>query len=61
MSLKPFETLGALPEAFVVLVFGLGAWSFYGFPHLMEVALGCIAIGIIGAFLWKRSREHRAD
>ena len=55
MSLKLFEKLGSLPEAFVALVLGLAVWGFYGFPHVTEAAIGCIALGCIGAWMWKRS------
>ena len=57
MSIKSFTSLGGVPEAFVAVVLGLAVWGFYGFPYLTEVALGCIALGCIGAFIWMRSRR----
>jgi hypothetical protein len=55
MSLKPFYKLDGFPEALLAVVMGVAVWGSYGFPHFTEVALGCIALGCIGAFMWKRS------
>jgi len=54
MSLKPFER-SVFPEVFVAAVLGIAVWGFYGFPHLIEAALGGIALGCIGTAMWKRS------
>jgi hypothetical protein len=61
MSIKRFASLGGLPEAFVAVVLGVAVWGFYGFPHFTAGALGCIALGCIGAWMWKKSQGFGAD
>ncbi|MBN8988400.1 MAG: hypothetical protein J0H42_09140 [Rhizobiales bacterium] len=60
MSLNQFKRLGGLPEAFLAVVLGVAVWSFYGFPYVTEVALGCVALGGIGALIlrWKKSLDQ---
>jgi hypothetical protein len=51
MSLKPS------PEVLLALVMGVSVWGFYGFPRYVEAALVFVALGCIGAFIWKISQH----
>jgi hypothetical protein len=55
MWLKPSpEGLLALVMAFAVW----GAiWAWYGFPRYIEAALVLVALGCIGAFVWRKSQH----
>jgi hypothetical protein len=52
---KPFHKIDGFHEAVMALVLGAVFWGSYGFPHFIEVALGCIVLGCISAFMWKKS------
>jgi hypothetical protein len=55
MSLKPS------PELLLGLVMGIAVWGavwgYYGFPRYIEAALVFVALGCIGAFLWRISQH----
>jgi hypothetical protein len=53
----PFHKIDGFPEVVLAVVSGFIVWGSYGFPHPTEVAVGCIALGCIGAFVWKSSQH----
>lgn len=58
MTFTTFAKLGGLPETVIGMALGLGIWGFYGFPYALPVAVGCISLGCIGAFVWRLARSQ---
>jgi hypothetical protein len=56
----PFHKIDGFPEVVLAVVSGFIVWGSYGFPHPTEVAVGCIVLGCIGAFVG-RGRHTSPD
>jgi len=53
MERKPLHEIDGFGEACFAVIFGVGIWGFYGFPHFVIIAPVCVAAACFAAYVWK--------